>query len=225
MTEPQIGLLADALKDEMAKPYPGVVTGTVIDVADPLFMGRVRVRVPSIDSLDLLPWARVAVPMAGFTPSLPHGTYFIPQPGTEVLVVFENGDLDSPYVIGCLWNGSAPPPLPNPLLQIRAIRTPAGSQIVFNELPQPTITIQAGPTPPAPIPTPPTPTTPPPTIMVSSTGVTIMSPTAITLFSGASSIMIGPGGIMLTVGPNGISISPQGIVIQGKPTVQINPAG
>ena len=43
----------------------GVVVGTVIDVLDPLMLGRVQVQLPSLDSADLSPWARVATPMAG----------------------------------------------------------------------------------------------------------------------------------------------------------------
>jgi uncharacterized protein involved in type VI secretion and phage assembly len=38
------------------------------------------------------------------------GSWFIPDVGDEVLVVFEGGDPRRPYVVGGLWNGSDRPP-------------------------------------------------------------------------------------------------------------------
>jgi uncharacterized protein involved in type VI secretion and phage assembly len=38
------------------------------------------------------------------------GTWFIPDPNAEVLVVFEGGDPRRPYVVGMLWNGRDAPP-------------------------------------------------------------------------------------------------------------------
>jgi hypothetical protein len=61
--------------------------------------------------------------------------YFIPNVGDEVLVAFEHGDINVPYVIGSLWHGLAPPPLPSPLPQVRMIRTLAGNTITFTEVP------------------------------------------------------------------------------------------
>jgi uncharacterized protein involved in type VI secretion and phage assembly len=38
------------------------------------------------------------------------GSWFIPDPGDEVLVMFEGGDPRRPHVIGGLWNGKDAPP-------------------------------------------------------------------------------------------------------------------
>lgn len=186
------------LKENGPKQLYGVYTGVVEPFPDvpPVgaFQGRVKVKLTTVDSLEpLYAWARVAVPMAGLT----YGTYFIPTPGTEVLVAFDNGDIDSPFVIGSLWNGTAPPPMPMPETQIRMIRTPTGNQIVFTEVP-PTVAIQSGPTSPVPIPTPPAPMTPaPPTILLAPDGVTITSPVKITLAVGTSSITLTPQSILI----------------------------
>jgi uncharacterized protein involved in type VI secretion and phage assembly len=128
-------LLQDPTDDEDEEPpkrFYGVATGVVIQVIpDPMFLSRVQVQLPWIDDVDLSPFARVAMPMAGAA----HGMYFIPNVGDEVLVAFEHGDVNVPYIIGSLWHGLAPPPLPSPELQIRTIRTLAGNQINFTEVP------------------------------------------------------------------------------------------
>jgi hypothetical protein len=180
--------------------FPGVMVGKVINPADPLMLGRVQVQLPFIDSLDMSPWARVAVPMAGML----HGSYFIPNVGDEVLVAFEHGDVNVPYIIGSLWNAMAPPPLQSPVPQIRAIRTLVGNQIVFTEAP-PSLTLQTGPTPPAALPAPPTPTGPYQTIMMSSAGIQVMSPTPIQIVS--------PAGIQIMCGANVINLTPDGVTI------------
>ena len=202
----------EASIEEIEKKYYGVTVGRVINSLDPMMLGRVQVQLPFIDSLDLSPWARVAVPMAG----LLHGTYFIPNLGDEVLVAFEHGDINVPYIIGCLWNAIARPPLPSPVPQIRAIRTLAGNQIVFTEVP-PSVTIQTAPTPPVTMPAPPTPTGPYQTIMLSSAGIQIMSPTPIQIMS--------PTGIQIVAGANIINLTPDGITITGTPNLNLTATG
>lgn len=98
-------------EQEEADRIYGVVVGRVINMLDPNALGRLQVQLPFIDALDLSPWARVASPMAG----LFHGTYFIPNLGDEVLVAFEHGDINAPYIIGSLWNAVARPPLSSPV--------------------------------------------------------------------------------------------------------------
>ena len=84
-----------SVEDANRKLY-GVMTARVVNVLDPLMLGRVQVQLPSIDALDLQPWARIAQPMAGIL----HGFYFVPNVGDEVLVAFEHGDLRAPST-GC----------------------------------------------------------------------------------------------------------------------------
>ena len=131
-----------------AKRFYGVTTGRVINLIDPLFLGRVQVQLPFIDFLDLSPWARIATPMSGIL----CGMSFLPQIADEVLVAFEHGDVNVPYVIGSLWSAFAPPvpnfPVPDsPVRTSYSVRSLLGNQIVFNETP-PMVTIQNGPTPP-----------------------------------------------------------------------------
>jgi uncharacterized protein involved in type VI secretion and phage assembly len=93
---------------ERARLY-GAYPATVTDIKDPDSQGRVKVRLPwSPDNegggYDV--WARLATVMAGAN----RGTWFIPDVGDEVLVVFEGGDARRPYVVGSLWNGKDAPP-------------------------------------------------------------------------------------------------------------------
>jgi uncharacterized protein involved in type VI secretion and phage assembly len=65
-------------------------------------MGMVKVKFPTL-SIDMeSTWARIAQPLAG--PET--GFYLMPQVNDEVLVAFENGDFNRPYVVGSLWNGT-----------------------------------------------------------------------------------------------------------------------
>jgi phage baseplate assembly protein gpV len=192
--EEMLEALEESIEDVNRKFY-GVVVGRVINPLDPMMLGRVQVQLPFIDSVDLSPWARVATMMAG--PA--HGTYFIPDVGEEVLVAFEHGDVNVPYVIGSLWNATAPPPLPSPLPQVRMIRTLTGNQIMFTEIP-PTITI----------------TTP-------SGQTVLLAPTGVQILSHASLISISPDGVTVSGNPSINLIASTAINIQA-PTVAINGA-
>ncbi len=87
----------------------GVYPAEVTDIKDPDGQGRVKIRLPwSPDGggAGYEAWARLATMMAGAG----RGTWFVPDPGDEVLVLFEGGDARRPYVVGALWNGSDAPP-------------------------------------------------------------------------------------------------------------------
>jgi uncharacterized protein involved in type VI secretion and phage assembly len=102
--------LHDARRQEgLGGRFHGVYAALVTDVVDPDGQGRVRVRLPwSPDSGGAAyeAWARLATLMAGAS----RGSWFVPDPGDEVLVAFEAGDPRRPYVLGALWNGRDAPP-------------------------------------------------------------------------------------------------------------------
>ena len=93
---------------ERARLY-GAYPATVTDIKDPDSQGRVKVKLPWMPDNEgggYEVWARLATMMAGNN----RGTWFVPDVGDEVLVVFEGGDARRPYVVGALWNGSDSPP-------------------------------------------------------------------------------------------------------------------
>jgi uncharacterized protein involved in type VI secretion and phage assembly len=69
----------------------------------------------------------VAVPWAGNS----RGMYFMPEPEDEVLVAFERGDFDHPFIVGYLWNGVDTPPETDP--ENRIILTPGGHTLRFED--------------------------------------------------------------------------------------------
>ena len=131
----------------------GTYAGSVIDNRDPEGLARVLVRVPALRETGNGVWARLATLMAGRD----SGTLFLPDVGDEVLVVFVQGDLRTPCVIGTLWSKTAPPPAvadpPASVLQVRGrngvtlritddrdnnsliVETPGGQRIAMRDNP------------------------------------------------------------------------------------------
>jgi uncharacterized protein involved in type VI secretion and phage assembly len=87
----------------------GVTIAIVTANKDEEGLGRVKVEFPGLFQEMESQWARVATPMAGKQ----MGMFFLPEVGDEVLVAFQHGIIDYPYVIGSLWNGKITPPETN----------------------------------------------------------------------------------------------------------------
>ena len=109
----------------------GVVSAIVTNNNDPEHLGRVRVNFPWLAEESESYWAKVASFMAGND----RGSFFLPEVGDEVLVAFEHGDINFPYVIGALWNGEDTPPESNSdgRNNIKKIKTRSGHEIVFDD--------------------------------------------------------------------------------------------
>lgn len=92
--------------------------------------GRVKVKIPLIGMKESN-WARLASFMAGKE----RGAFFLPEVEDEVLVVFENGDVNKPFVIGALWNGKDAPPETNSdgKNNIRVIKSRSGHILQFSD--------------------------------------------------------------------------------------------
>lgn len=81
----------------------GVMVGIVAENYSASAPGRVCVKIPTRDDkANELKWARVAMPSGGSS----WGHYFIPEVGDQVLLAFEQGNIEKPYVIGCLFKTS-----------------------------------------------------------------------------------------------------------------------
>ncbi len=109
----------------------GVAAGIVTNNHDPEGLGRVKIRFPWLSDNNETDWVRIATFMAG--PE--RGAFFLPEVGDEVLVAFEHGDINRPYVLGALWNGAATPPEADGdgRNNIRKIKSRSGHEIIFND--------------------------------------------------------------------------------------------
>jgi len=107
----------------------GVSTAVVTDNDDKSGLGRVRVRFPWADNHSA--WAPVMAPMAGDG----RGLYGLPEVDDQVLVLFDGGRIDAPFVIGAIWNGKARPPVPGGKKKndLRILKSRSGHTITLDD--------------------------------------------------------------------------------------------
>ena len=84
----------------------GVMVGIVTNIGDPKHQGRVKLKLPTVSDSAETAWAPVLTPNAG--PG--SGLQLLPDVDDAVLVAFEGGDINRPYVLGSFWGGKAGPP-------------------------------------------------------------------------------------------------------------------
>ncbi|GAB4114108.1 MAG: VgrG-related protein [Roseiflexaceae bacterium] len=94
-------LLTKLVGDQDAKSGTALVVGIITNIKDPDNLGRVKVKFPWLSESIESNWARVVSMGAGAN----RGWQIMPEVNDEVLVGFEHGDMNHPYVIGGLWNG------------------------------------------------------------------------------------------------------------------------
>lgn len=120
-----------------AYPVAPSCRAKVTDNEDPNNLGRIRVQFDWQSQLDgamMTPWLRMAQPYAGGG----KGFSFIPEIGEEVMIDFEGGNAERPYVKGTLYNGVGDPdtkwlPNGNSSNQVKAIRTRNGHTIEIHD--------------------------------------------------------------------------------------------
>jgi uncharacterized protein involved in type VI secretion and phage assembly len=109
----------------------GVVMGIVRSLDDPQNLGRVQVYFPWLSETNQSYWARIATLMAGSE----RGSWFMPEVDDEVLVAFEHGNSQHPYILGFLWNGQSRPPNQDIDRQVRRLQTVSGHILEFDDRP------------------------------------------------------------------------------------------
>lgn len=110
----------------------GFVTGIVKEIYDEKYPGMIKAEISMTDgTLNVTDWMRVIVPYAGAK----KGMYFLPDVGDEVAIIFERGDIERPYVIGCLWNqvDTIPENTVTEKNSIKKIKTKGGHEIIFDD--------------------------------------------------------------------------------------------
>ena len=117
-------------QDSGAFPKSHEQMGRVVENADPLGLGRVRVQIVWQEAgSEKTPWIRLLQPHSGSG----KGFYFIPEIGEEVLVGFQGGNAEKPYVIGTQYNGKDKSGYADKENSIKAVHTRSGHKLVFTE--------------------------------------------------------------------------------------------
>lgn len=106
-------------------------TALVTNNNDPEGLGRIKIQYPWSSNTNESYWVRVVTIMSGNG----FGGFFLPEVGDEVLVAFLNGDVDSPVILGSLWNQNNLPPESNSdgKNNIRVIKSRSGHEIRFDD--------------------------------------------------------------------------------------------
>jgi type VI secretion system secreted protein VgrG len=101
----------------------------VIDNNDPDGLGRVKVSFYWAGGNIKSDWMRLIQPHAGGG----KGFYFVPEVGEEVLVGFEGGSAERPYVIGTQYNGSESSGYSSSGNDVKVIQTRSGCKVLIND--------------------------------------------------------------------------------------------
>ena len=106
-------------------------TAIVMENADPEGLGRIRVQFPWQKTMgEMTPWIRIVTPHAGGD----KGFHFIPEINEEVLIGFEGGNAEHPYMMGSLYNGGGKAgAFKSETNDIKAIKTRSGHTFELND--------------------------------------------------------------------------------------------
>ena len=118
-------------REEKDSKIYGVVPAIVTNNKDEDGLARIKVKFPWLSESDETYWARLMTFMAGND----RGAYFIPEVDDEVLVAFENGDINYPYILGSLWNGKDKPHEKNEdgKNDLRVFKSRSGHKVIFDD--------------------------------------------------------------------------------------------
>lgn len=140
------------MAERLENQFYGKYRGTVEDNKDPLKLGRLKVRVPSVlvddpDTPDkdeaVTDWAWPCLPCGGDSEQ---GFFFIPEAGSHVWVEFEEGNIDHPIWVGTFWaNPGGTPQTPTEAQDMagtekdlepkrRVLKTKSGHYIEFSDI-------------------------------------------------------------------------------------------
>ena len=125
-------MIADFLPDGGEPRYFGLYPAIVTDVVDARPLGRIQVKFPWLGQAGetVRAWATLLTPYADDK----QGLWVLPAVNTQVVVAFEAGDVNRPYIVGSCWNGKEKTPetaaKPNDL---RVFRSRAASLLEFDD--------------------------------------------------------------------------------------------
>lgn len=128
-----INYTVESFNEKSEHKIYGVTVGIVTNIDDPEKLGRIKVKFPHRNGDRATDWVYMVTPMAGSS----RGMLLLPEVNDEVLLAFNHGNIDEPYVIGALWNGKDKPPEAAPVengkVKIRKFKTTRGHEVTFTD--------------------------------------------------------------------------------------------
>ncbi len=124
--------LLNQLAARVQNKYYGKYRGFVFDNEDPEHRARLCLTVPSVLGEEVTGWALPCLPFGGMADQ---GLFTVPEPGAQVWVEFEEGELSNPIWTGTFWqqDGEAPVVLDGEAPTKRALKTPSGHYLEFED--------------------------------------------------------------------------------------------
>ena len=110
----------------------GLYPALVKDIVDPDSLGRVQVGFPWLGELgqDVTAWARLVSLYADDD----QGWLILPEVDSEVIVGFEAGAIERPYIVGAVWNGKEVlPQAAEAANNKRVLKTRSGTLLEFDD--------------------------------------------------------------------------------------------
>ena len=110
----------------------GLYPALVKDIVDPDSLGRIEVGFPWLGALgdEVRAWARLVSLYADDD----QGWQILPEVGSEVIVGFEAGAIERPYIVGAVWNGQqALPQAAEAANNKRLLKTRSGTLLEFDD--------------------------------------------------------------------------------------------
>lgn len=122
-------IMAPQLQQSVERRIDGIVAAKVASIDED---GSYRLEYLSMGDGQSSSPARCMMPMAGDK----RGMHFLPEPGDEVVVAFENGDPCLPIILGAVWNSESQIPTQadaSPTNNIRTIVSRKGHELTFDD--------------------------------------------------------------------------------------------
>ena len=113
-----------------SKRHFGLYPALVKDIVDPDSTGRIQVTFPWLAGDEVTAWARLISLYADDD----QGWEILPEVGSEVVVAFEAGNTDRPYIVGAVWNGrESLPQAAAAANNKRVLKTRSGTLLEFDD--------------------------------------------------------------------------------------------
>jgi len=124
--------LLEKIAHQVQNTYYGKYRGFVSDNADPEHRARLRLTVPSVLGEEITGWALPCMPFGGLADQ---GQFTVPEPGAQIWVEFEEGELAQPIWTGTFWqqDGDAPVQLDADAPSKRVLKTASGHFLEFED--------------------------------------------------------------------------------------------